>query len=75
MNRRIRKVSLFVVLLLVIIFIFANGLMWKWMYPIDYEEEVRLNAEKYKLNPFLILAVIRVESNFNPTRESKKVLE
>ncbi len=42
------------------------------MYPIHYEDDIRRNAFQYELDPFLIAAIIRVESNYKPDTESNK---
>jgi soluble lytic murein transglycosylase len=65
------KKTLFLCLLLFCIFLAINSIfIWKMMYPIDYTSQVRQAAEKYELDPYLILAVIRVESNFDPSQKS-----
>lgn len=69
-----RKKRVFALLLLTfLIFLFlGSGMMGRMMYPIHYEQEIRQNAQKYELDPFLIAAVIRVETNFKPTLTSSK---
>lgn len=44
----------------------------KLMYPIKYESEVTTSARAFAVDPVLIMAVIRVESNFNPEASSPK---
>lgn len=39
-------------------------------YPRSYSEYVELSAKKYNLEPALVYAVIRTESNFNPNAQS-----
>lgn len=63
-----------VMLLLVFMLAFLllnDRLVWKWMYPIQYTEEIQISSQNYQLNPYLILAIIRVESNFDHSRVSK----
>lgn len=49
-----------------------SGFFWKQMYPIQYEAEVVKAARKYQVDPFLILAVMKIESDFKPNRSSSK---
>lgn len=42
----------------------------RWEYPIEYPEYVTYYADKYDLDPFMLYAFIRTESNFNPMAES-----
>lgn len=49
-----------------------SSFFWKQMYPIAYEEEVAAAAGHFQVDPFLILAVMKIESDFNPDRSSPK---
>lgn len=42
------------------------------MYPQHYEEAVYEAAEAYEVDPYLLFAIIKVESKFNPTADSNK---
>ena len=42
----------------------------KMMYPVKYEEYVEKYAEEYNLNKYMVYAVIKVESGFDPKAES-----
>lgn len=44
----------------------------KIIYPVKYKEYVFKYAEKYDVNPYLILAVIKTESNFRESVKSNK---
>lgn len=59
--------SLFVIFLLI-----QSSFVMKWMYPVKYEDEVRVSSQAFKVDPFLVLAIMRVESNFNPEVSSHK---
>ncbi|MDV4152314.1 lytic transglycosylase domain-containing protein [Clostridium sp. AL.422] len=50
-------------------FLFA---MKKYVYPYKYAEYVNKYSEEYELDPYLVLAVIKTESNFDTTAVSKK---
>lgn len=39
-------------------------------YPLEYEEYIQEAAERHQINPYLICAVIRCESNWDPEVES-----
>lgn len=40
--------------------------IWEMFYPVNYEDIIRREASKYAIDPFLIMALIRQESAFNP---------
>ncbi|AZK48080.1 lytic transglycosylase domain-containing protein [Paenibacillus lentus] len=47
----------------------------KWLavfYPIYYKEEIKLHAQKHDLDPLMVAAIIRVESNYKTGSESRK---
>lgn len=69
-----RKKRVFALLLLTfVVFLFLSSTyVGRMLYPIRYEQEIRQNAAKYDLDPFLVAAVIRVESNYLAETESKK---
>lgn len=67
-----KKTFILITLLLAIVLMINTNLLWTWMYPIAFEQEVAEAAEQYQIDPYIILAVIRAESNFNPNRSSSK---
>lgn len=60
------------VLLLIGTFLFKifQDKIERWEYPIEYPEYVTYYADKYGIDPFMLYAFIRTESNFNPMAES-----
>lgn len=71
-NRRNRLFSLFLIfvtLILVIILLYNAG---RLLYPLRYEELVAEYTERYDLDPYLVMAVIKVESNFKHNAVSHK---
>lgn len=44
----------------------------RWMYPIKFRDEIKQSAAAYNLNPNLVAAIIRSESNFEPHLVSDK---
>ncbi len=73
MNFLRSKKVLAVLLLLFLVLLFYNT-SWagKWIYPIKYRNQIELSAVNYKLDPYLISAIIRVESNYKSDLISRK---
>ncbi|MFF2910225.1 lytic transglycosylase domain-containing protein [Paenibacillus sp. NPDC057934] len=63
---------------LLLLFIGFTGILFlgtnwmSWFYPIHYKEEIRKHSTTYEIDPFLVAAIIRVETNFKTGKESKK---
>lgn len=61
---------------MLIILIIALLLNWqvvlRWFYPIRYVQEISTHSQATPLDPYLIAALIRVESNFQPDACSLK---
>lgn len=53
-----------------ILFLSTNWM--SWFYPIYYKAEIREHSITYDMDPFLVAAIIRVETNYKTGRESKK---
>lgn len=55
-------------------FIFQVGMpfLQRSVYPLYHYEDIALNASRYKVDPFLVAAVIREESKFNPEAVSNR---
>ena len=49
----------------------ADQRLWKLAYPLPYWETVKANAKEWKVSPYLILALIRHESAYNPAAVSR----
>ncbi|SDZ12563.1 lytic transglycosylase domain-containing protein [Thermoactinomyces sp. DSM 45892] len=58
------------IILIVLIMFIAIPVSNRWMYPLKYEEDILNSAKQYKISPFLVMAVIRVETKFDPSRVS-----
>ncbi|TMV48335.1 lytic transglycosylase domain-containing protein [Paenibacillus mesophilus] len=69
--RKKRVFALLFVFFLVLLF-YNSDWLGKWIYPIRYEQDIAISAKNYKVDPFLIAAIIRVETNFNPDKVSRK---
>jgi soluble lytic murein transglycosylase len=69
---RYKKTVLLLLLLLLVVLAFNHPMLWKFVYPIEYENEVGESSARYHINPYVVLAVIRVESNFFPNQRSSR---
>lgn len=67
-----RKTYTIFFLLFVLFLLINTTWLWKLMYPIDYEEEIKHYSELYGLDPYLVLAIIQVETRFETDEISKK---
>jgi soluble lytic murein transglycosylase len=70
----LRKKRVFALLLVgFIAILFMNStFIGKKIYPIYYQKEIKESAEKHNIDPFLIAAMIRVETNYKYQLESSK---
>lgn len=70
-NRKILIVLTF--LFLVALWVFdVPGFVFKQFYPVKYGDFVYKYAEENNLDPYLVFAIIKAESGFNPRAVSKK---
>ena len=53
-----------------LIFAFAGKRLLRLEYPRRYDEYVQYYADKYEMDPLILYAFIRTESNFDPSAES-----
>lgn len=44
---------------------------WEYLYPLGWEKPLRARAARHKLDPYLVAALIRQESEFNPSARSR----
>ncbi|MDN5331375.1 MAG: soluble lytic murein transglycosylase [Tepidanaerobacteraceae bacterium] len=63
-----------VVLILVGLFSLYSNVLWlfRYLYPLKYGEYILRYADEYGVDPYLVAAVIKVESNFSPEAVSPK---
>lgn len=71
-NRRFAKTGLIWVILVVVAAIGILFLPWFWrmLYPLPYRDTIFANAQEAGIDPYLVMAVIRVESKFRPQAQS-----
>jgi soluble lytic murein transglycosylase len=67
-----RRFFLLAVVTIVGFLFLKSDMVGKWLYPIHYQNDIRASASNYGLEPHLVAAVIRAESNFQTGRESHK---
>ena len=69
-----RKKRTFAVLFIIFLLVLFYNSTWlgKLLYPIRFEKDIAASAQNYGVDPVLLAAIIRVESNFNPKLISKK---
>jgi soluble lytic murein transglycosylase len=69
--RKKRTYAIILICFLLVLF-YTSDWLGRWMYPIRYEETIHHAAELENVDPYLISAIIRVESNYEPDKVSKK---
>jgi soluble lytic murein transglycosylase len=70
--KRVKR-AIFLLIVLMSVFLLINTpLVWKWMYPIKYQDEIMEASRRYQVDPYLVLAIIRSESSFRTDRISPK---
>jgi len=69
--RKKRVLLLLLIGLIAIMFLKSDWLGF-YMYPIPFKQDIRASASNYGIEPHLVAAVIKAESNFQTGRESRK---
>jgi len=68
-----KKALLVSILFISILFLINNSTtMMRMAYPVKYKETVELYSKKYGVDPNLVYAIIKAESNFSTNAVSKK---
>lgn len=49
----------------------AYPLFNRWIYPLDYEKNILDSARVTGADPYLVMAIIRVETKFDPEKQSR----
>ncbi len=74
-KKGIKILIVLVVIVLIMVLLFGvlkvQNIILKKIYPMDYSEYVYKYAEEYDVDPILVFAIIKAESNFNPNVVSK----
>lgn len=58
--------------LISLVYSYAPAAFFKPLYPIDYEAYVKQSSISHNLDPYLVCAVIKSESNWDPKAESNQ---
>lgn len=71
MQKRITKILIILVIIVIMITLLfgvfrVQDIILKKIYPTKYSEYVYKYAEEYEVDPLLVFAIIKAESNFNP---------
>ena len=69
-NRLFRRFKF--LLFLFIILIIISNVYYKFTYPLSYKGLIHKYAKEYNIDPYLVAAIINVESNFNKNAISPK---
>lgn len=71
-NKFRRRVVLILVIALITLLFVRSEWMSHWLYPVKYRQDIVISANNYKLEPHLVAAIIRVETNYKTGVVSKK---
>ncbi|MBD2846508.1 lytic transglycosylase domain-containing protein [Paenibacillus sp. IB182496] len=71
-RRKGRRILLLLVVGLVVVLLINSEWIGRWMYPVYYRDDIRISAQNYEVEPHLVAAIIRSESNYQTGRESRK---
>lgn len=70
--RLIPLAAVFAFGLISFVYSYAPAAFFKPLYPIDYEAYVKQSSISHNLDPYLVCAVIKSESNWDPKAESNQ---
>lgn len=70
--RLIPLTAVFAFGLISFVYSYAPAAFFKPLYPIDYEAYVKQSSISHNLDPYLVCAVIKSESNWDPEAESNQ---
>jgi soluble lytic murein transglycosylase len=73
-KKMLKRKRVFLLLIVIVIGLLFIQSEWigKLIYPLNYSVEIKRSSEQYGVDPFLIAAIIKVESNFKPDAVSPK---
>lgn len=64
------SISLWIIILVFVMMVVTSPRWLTMLYPLPHRELVMDTAEKYKVDPYLVFAIIKVESKFNQQAKS-----
>ncbi|SFI81535.1 lytic transglycosylase domain-containing protein [Thermoflavimicrobium dichotomicum] len=65
-----RELTILFIILLIYLFV-MTPILNRWIYPLEYEEYIFNSAKQYNTDPYFIMAIIRVETKFDPEGRSR----
>jgi soluble lytic murein transglycosylase len=65
-------VTLVIIVAAAILTLYGYNFIFKVIYPLNYSAEVSKFSAKYNVDPYLVMGIIKAESNFNPNAISPK---
>lgn len=70
----LRKKRVYAILLILLMGLLYYNSNWigRWLYPIYYKPDILVSSKNHEVDPFLIAAIIRVETNYKTDQVSKK---
>ncbi|KUK10642.1 MAG: Lytic transglycosylase catalytic [Clostridia bacterium 41_269] len=69
----IKRFFLILIIFLILILFAVNiNFFWKFFYPFPYRDIICRYSKQFGVDPLLVVAVIKVESRFNPYAESEQ---
>lgn len=69
--KRLRSVIVVLVILFGILYLLQAKWFWKIFYPWPYRQEITEAARMFRLDPYLLAALIKVESRFDSNAQSE----
>jgi len=70
--RKLKRIRLLVAVLLIYAAVLNIPNLLKLLYPIEHKEIIIKYGQMHKVDPLLLAALIKTESNFEPRAESRK---
>jgi soluble lytic murein transglycosylase len=67
-----KRIFLILVFVLLAVMFYKSDWLGRWMYPIHYKDDIRISATNYGVDPHLVAAIIRVETNYSTGVQSHK---
>lgn len=70
--RKLKRRLAIILPFLLLALLFGSKAFWRFVYPLPYKEIIFAEAAHNNVDPYLVAAIIRTESNFAPQAESKR---
>lgn len=67
-----KRILLLILILFISALFYRSGWVGKAIYPIHYKQQIQASANKFGVDPLLVAAIIRVESNYKTDLKSSK---